>query len=649
MKKTKNLKGFTLVEEVVSLFILSILILVASGMMIAAMRVYSVNVKTQSAQNKGQYVYDLLDDKLTYASGIQYQTIKETDGETEISPLNPPNETYFKGGEVKKIFEDDEVCQNITVDKDGITNSFNNKKIEFGQYNVDVSLELETQATTAASASADNSMNDEALFNLVSNSEVTDSAGYLTPQGEVSFLGGLEIMNQSAEVRTVATAGVDCTFYTKDSSNGPYNYPMIDISKLRGKIAKFKMFNLNSGDSIQLYNKNNDYGKKSNWYWGNEIDVEKSYIDSINNESYDYLILWCKPDYVSFYDKDENLLDANGNVATGEPTITSTTTTEKTTTITTTTTTGKTKTLKIDNSDVDKKEITLWAGETHTFQLSSTLENVNSLYIEKVENYPIEISGNANKNENGDFVFDGNFALTLTALKPASGQPTDFELKVYDRYYFKDQSSLSITDNKGVPITITVHIKVPTVDTKSITVYKGGDSVKINTNDTPLDKLSVKSVLVGETPSTDISVEKRTNGIYVTGVNITSSSVTLTLTYNFNVVSYDFPINVTVEEKREVPSESSSEAPPSPSSPPASSNEASSENSTNNGTSMSSYRMKLTVTVRDKKGKEMYKRSGSISVINYENSNMKDKRFPTDMSLNNTSDSGFVLKIYYID
>ena len=133
MKKTKNLKGFTLVEEVVSLFILSILILVASGMMIAAMRVYSVNVKTQSAQNKGQYVYDLLDDKLTYASGIQYQTIKETDGETEISPLDPPNETYFKGGEMKKIFEDNEVCQNITVDKNGITNSFNNKKIEFGQ------------------------------------------------------------------------------------------------------------------------------------------------------------------------------------------------------------------------------------------------------------------------------------------------------------------------------------------------------------------------------------------------------------------------------------------------------------------------------------------------------------------------------------
>ncbi|MDD6086224.1 MAG: prepilin-type N-terminal cleavage/methylation domain-containing protein [Oscillospiraceae bacterium] len=218
MKKTKNLKGFTLVEEVVSLFILSILILVASGMMIAAMRVYSVNVKTQSAQNKGQYVYDLLDDKLTYASGIQYQKI----GETET--LNPQNETYFKGGEMKKIFEDNEVCQNITVDKNGITNSFNNKKIEFGQYNVDVSLELETQVTTAASASADNSMNDEALFNLVSNSEVIDSAGYLTPQGEVSFLGGLEIMNQSAEVRTVSNIGDNLNYTIKEENGSRYYF-----------------------------------------------------------------------------------------------------------------------------------------------------------------------------------------------------------------------------------------------------------------------------------------------------------------------------------------------------------------------------------------------------------------------------------------
>lgn len=643
MKKTKNLKGFTLVEEVVSLFILSILILVASGMMISAMRVYSVNVKTQSAQNKGQYVYDLLDEKLTYASGIQYQTIKETDGETEISPLNPPNETDFTNGEEKNVFDEtNEVCQSITIDKKGIKNSFNNKTIEFDPYNVEVSLQLETQETTAASASADNSMNDEALFNLVSNSEVTDSAGYLTPQGEVSFLGSLEIMNQSAEVRTVATAGVDCTFDTKNLSNGPNGYPMIDISKLKGKIAKFKMFNLNSGDSIQLYNKNNDYGKKSNWYWGNEIDVEKSYIDSINNESHDYLILWCKPEYVSFYDKDGNLLDANGNVATGEPVVTSTTTTEKTTTITTTTTTGKTKTLKIDNSDADK-EITLWAGETHIFTLSSTLENVNGIYIEKDDNYPIGIISNSTKNENGDFVFDGNFTLTLTALKPASGQPTDFELKVYDRYYFKDPNNLSETDKKGVPITITVHVKVPQINTTSITMYKN-ESTDINIGDIPFDYMSCSSER-----ATVVKVEKNNGKITLTSFDSeTTEPVKITLTYNCGDVSYPFEVLVTVTDRPVTTTTTTTKA-------NAVATTTTTTGTTCTGESMSSYRMKLTVTVKDKKGKEMYKRSGSISVINYENSDMKDKRFPknfpTDEGLTNTSNgySGFVLKIYYID
>lgn len=283
MKKTKNLKGFTLVEEVVSLFILSILILVASGMMIAAMRVYSVNVKTQSAQNKGQYVYDLLDDKLTYASGIQYQTIKETDGETEISPLDPPNETYFKGGEMKKIFEDNEVCQNITVDKNGITNSFNNKKIEFGQYNVDVSLELETQTTTAASASADNSMNDEALFNLVSNSEVTDSAGYLTPQGEVSFLGGLEIMNQSAEVRTVSNIGDNLNYTIKEENgsryyfidNIPYDVSCVEITVENKKPTEWL--------GMYYYVSSEQYNQKTAF---NEPVTEKTFYISLNSDNW---------------------------------------------------------------------------------------------------------------------------------------------------------------------------------------------------------------------------------------------------------------------------------------------------------------------------------------------------------------------------
>ena len=147
MKKSKNLKGFTLVEEVVSLFILSILILVASGMMISAMRVYSVNVKTQSAQNKGQYVYDLLSNKLTYSSGLQY----EANGVFE-----PTNATYYKDREVKGVFDESEVYQEIAVDKNGITKGFKGEtateRVEFAPYDVEVSLKAENTATSESVA-----------------------------------------------------------------------------------------------------------------------------------------------------------------------------------------------------------------------------------------------------------------------------------------------------------------------------------------------------------------------------------------------------------------------------------------------------------------------------------------------------------------
>ena len=1085
MKKSKNLKGFTLVEEVVSLFILSILILVASGMMISAMRVYSVNVKTQSAQNKGQYVYDLLSNKLTYSSGLQY----ETNGVFE-----PTNATYYEDREVKGVFDESEVYQEIAVDKNGITKGFkgetSTERVEFAPYDVEVLLEAETTATSesvapSASASADNSMNDEALFNLVSNSEVTDSAGYLTPQGEVSFLGGLEIMNQSAEVRTVATAGVDCTF---DSSNmvdfrtawDNKIYKKIDISKLKGKIAKFKMFNISQPDGIQLYDGNNVYKEHSKNYTsnfsGSEVDVPENYINVINNSDCDYLILWCKPEYISFYDKGGNLLDANANGSDVKPsnpleidingvkyhsgdsprvdmnfgdtlkiesnknsqiekitftndtnnsiwnqynkndsyfivsesgksfhliansyndnnlyyvtiksgneqitvqvnvlpfplsvTIDGTTytyndipnntidvnmytnetkninfNTEKvnvecrggnitadsksikshentggydvycyyggasftirvnvtkpedpfniiptkyqylvvndndtsntankgfqiqtnktengnltenakktyekieyyfvdkdgneiktdlaeisdtgyvtakkvgivyirakairkdgradevstntinvsisepisvspseitvfagdefnslpfkvetpnnykpvdpipsgitfnnnnntmnvdknladnsTVTITFRDTannstatltihvvkfkilnptdtninlqkgkslqfesnygqsnitngtktfsieigdsslltdessqydnvnkivkasedkTGRTnvtvkfgewvqtynitvvekeKTLKIDNSDADR-QIILWAGEKQTFTLSSTLEGFNDVYV-----------------ENSD-----PSVLSYTPEKNGDGTDTVVTLTVYDRYYLVNDDK-SVTDEKGVPIRITITIKVPTVSTNSMTVYKGGDSVKINTNDTPLDNLTIE-----EPYSTDILVEKRNDGIYVTGINKTSSPVKLKLTYECgNITPYEFEINVTVNEKSVAPSESPSEAPPANSSSVSSSKTTTGTTCT--GESISKYRFRLTVTVKDKKGREIYERSGSVSVMNYENSNMSDPmktiRFPSSMNLNNTTNDGFKLRIYYVD
>lgn len=1048
MKKTKNLKGFTLVEEVVSLFILSILILVASGMMIAAMRVYSVNVKTQSAQNKGQYVYDLLDDKLTYASGIQYQTIKETDGETEISPLDPPNETYFKGGEMKKIFEDNEVCQNITVDKNGITNSFNNKKIEFGQYNVDVSLELETQTTTAASASADNSMNDEALFNLVSNSEVTDSAGYFTPQGEVSFLGGLEIMNQSAEVRTLSNIGdnlnytikeengsryyfidnipydVSCIEITVENKNpNPYEYIYLSYQTDSGghKEAFNKPFteetfsiNLDFDSWIKLFNpdkyniksvkvkslssalplKVNVSGKeytngqtteikikmgesfqfsanqnaiidspiKDEWnrdfdILGNDyIDVKgnngqftftaKKYyqygsnkykvivksgnrkqsvtisvevlpfplsvtIDNItytyndipnntidvnmytnetknikfntenvqvqdnsggnitpnstsitshgntggynfycsyggagftirvnvnkpedpfrisNNENVNILInngfqiqtnktengnltenakkTYEKIEYY-FVDKDGNEIktdlaeisetgyvtakkagtvkicatakrkdgkadevstnkvtisvsepisvspneitvfagdefnslpfevknstnyetsvapwgitfNSNGmqvnKDCNGKSTVTVTfrdrsnnstatltvnivkfkilnptdtninlqkgkslkfesnygqdgisiadqtlisidengTNNDITKTIKATSdkiggsnvvvkfgndwvqnyyvnVVEKERTLKIDNSSEDK-DITLWAGETsQTFTLSSTLENFNSIDFKNSD--PSVLSYNYTKN------VDGTYSFNVTALKP--DRDTDVVLTVTDRYYSTSTSDNSvIADEKGIPIKINVQIKVPQINTNSLTMYLN-EPTEFNIGDIPFDYMSCSSER-----ATVVDAKKDNGKIIFTPYSKTTEPIKITLTYNCGDVSYSFEVLVTVTDKPVTSTTTTTKA------TTVTTTTTTTVAVSKSDKPMSSYRMKLTVTVRDKKGKEMYKRSGSISVMNYENSNMKDKRFPKGMILNNTTDSGFVLKIYYID
>ena len=279
MKKSKNLKGFTLVEEVVSLFILSILILVASGMMISAMRVYSVNVKTQSAQNKGQYVYDLLSNKLTYSSGLQY----ETNGVFE-----PTNATYYEDREVKGVFDESEIYQEIAVDKNGITKGFKGEtateRVEFAPYDVEVLLEAETAATSesvapSASASADNSMNDEALFNLVSNSEVTDLAGYLTPQGELSFLGGLEIMNQSAEVRTVSNIGDNLNYRRENDyyliDNIPNDVSCVEITVENKKPTEWL--------GMYYYVSSEQYNQKTAF---NEPVTEKTFYISLNSDNW---------------------------------------------------------------------------------------------------------------------------------------------------------------------------------------------------------------------------------------------------------------------------------------------------------------------------------------------------------------------------
>ena len=67
---SKNKKGFTLAEEVISLLLVSILIVTASGILVSQMRIFARNVITLTAQQKGVALMEQLADDLEYATGI---------------------------------------------------------------------------------------------------------------------------------------------------------------------------------------------------------------------------------------------------------------------------------------------------------------------------------------------------------------------------------------------------------------------------------------------------------------------------------------------------------------------------------------------------------------------------------------------------
>lgn len=271
----------------------------------------------------------------------------------------------------------------------------------------------------------------------------------------------------------------------------------------------------------------------------------------------------------------------------------------------------------------------MWAGETsQTFTLSSTLENFNSIDFKNSD--PSVLSYNYTKN------VDGTYSFNVTALKP--DRDTDVVLTVTDRYYSTSTSDNSvIADEKGIPIKINVQIKVPQINTNSLTMYLN-EPTEFNIGDIPFDYMSCSSER-----ATVVDAKKDNGKIIFTPYSKTTEPIKITLTYNCGDVSYSFEVLVTVTDKPVTSTTTTTKA------TTVTTTTTTTVAVSKSDKPMSSYRMKLTVTVRDKKGKEMYKRSGSISVMNYENSNMKDKRFPKRMILNNTTDSGFVLKIYYID
>lgn len=98
MKKfAKNQKGFTLAEEVVTVVLIGILVVTASGILMSAMRIFCRNVITITAQEKGIAVMEQLEENLEYAKEIKavstsgtnpYQvklSLKDEDGKQYLS------------------------------------------------------------------------------------------------------------------------------------------------------------------------------------------------------------------------------------------------------------------------------------------------------------------------------------------------------------------------------------------------------------------------------------------------------------------------------------------------------------------------------------------------------------------------------------
>lgn len=69
--KRKKLKGFTLVEVMTSLVILSIMIVIASSVIITTFNIFGKNSVMRAAQNEGNNIYNFLYERLSYSTYLK--------------------------------------------------------------------------------------------------------------------------------------------------------------------------------------------------------------------------------------------------------------------------------------------------------------------------------------------------------------------------------------------------------------------------------------------------------------------------------------------------------------------------------------------------------------------------------------------------
>lgn len=139
MKKIrKNQKGFTLAEEVITVLLISILIAAAGGILINAMRIFSQNVMTLTAQEKGIAVMDQLEENLVYAKQLD----QVADANTFFEDTDVRNEPYQMNLDISGdyvVIHSRAVFS--SVDEDTNSNQVENKVCKLGNYEIAYTLE----------------------------------------------------------------------------------------------------------------------------------------------------------------------------------------------------------------------------------------------------------------------------------------------------------------------------------------------------------------------------------------------------------------------------------------------------------------------------------------------------------------------------
>ncbi len=124
IKLKKNVKGFTLAEEVITVILIGILVVAASGILINAIRIFSMNVISLNAQAKGIAVMDQLADNLTYAKEVNavddkndfptttnsYQMILYPKTDTNGNYLYANTQLKYTSGSVWQAPADNKLC-----------------------------------------------------------------------------------------------------------------------------------------------------------------------------------------------------------------------------------------------------------------------------------------------------------------------------------------------------------------------------------------------------------------------------------------------------------------------------------------------------------------------------------------------------------